>query len=242
VSVLAVIPARGGSKGIPRKNLAPLGGRPLIAYTLDAARAATTVTDILVTTDDNEIAAACEAEGVPVPYRRPEALATDSAGMAETVLHALDWWTKEHKRPELIVLLQPTSPLRSPADIDGTVEALRAARVESAISVHEMDEHPMECLRMTAGSWALIERAPLGAKGRQDYGARYYFINGAVYVVTPDFLRTRHAFMTEGAGTALYVMDRMRGLDIDDAEDLDMAEAILNHPRLGRRVDVRVAS
>ena len=100
----------------------------------------------------------------------------------------------------------------------------------------------MECLRMSAGAWALIERAPPGAKGRQDYGTRYYFINGAVYVVTPDFLRTRHAFMVEGTGTALHVMDRIRGLDIDDAEDLDLAEAILHHPRLGRRVEQRVTT
>jgi N-acylneuraminate cytidylyltransferase/CMP-N,N'-diacetyllegionaminic acid synthase len=105
-----------------------------------------------------------------------------------------------------------------------------------------MEEHPMECLRMTKGSWALIEHAPPGAKGRQDYGTRYYFINGAVYVVTPDFLRTRHAFMVEGTGTALHVMDRIRGLDIDDAEDLDLAEAILHHPRLGRRVEQRVTT
>jgi N-acylneuraminate cytidylyltransferase/CMP-N,N'-diacetyllegionaminic acid synthase len=241
VSVLAVVPARGGSKGIPRKNLAPLAGRPLISYTLQAARAAQTISDILVSTDDEEIAVACEREGVAVPYRRPAALAGDEVGMADTVLHVLDWWRAQHGEPELLVLLQPTSPLRSAADVDGTVAELRRTGRNSAISVHEVSEHPMECVRLTGGAWSLLERPPAGAVRRQDYGARFFFINGAVYAVAPEFLRTRRAFMAEGEETALYVMDRMRGIDIDDPEDLALAEAVLSHPRLRRRIMTEAA-
>ncbi len=234
---LAIIPARGGSKGIPRKNVVALAGRPLIAYTLDAAHAANTVTDVLVSTDDDEIAAACEALGTKMPYRRPAELGGDSVGMVETVLNALDWWSRgAGQEPDLIVLLQPTSPLRSAEDIDGTVTALRNERKSSAISVHEVREHPMECVRLAGGSWTLLEKPPVGANRRQDYGTQFHFINGAVYAVTPQFLRSRRAFMTEGQETALFVMNSIRGLDIDRPEDLEMADAILSHPGLKHRI------
>jgi N-acylneuraminate cytidylyltransferase/CMP-N,N'-diacetyllegionaminic acid synthase len=157
--------------------------------------------------------------------------------MAETVLDALEWWSSRVAQdPELLVLLQPTSPLRSAEDIDGTVAALRAAGKQSAISVHQMREHPMECVRESNATWSLLEQPPKGATRRQDYGARFHFINGAVYVVTPQFLRDRRAFMTDGQETALYIMDAIRGVDIDDPEDLHLAEAILGHPDLVRRV------
>ena len=237
MTVLAIIPARGGSKGIPRKNIVPLAGRPLVAHTLEAARAAKVVTDILVSTDDDEIAAVCAGLGAATAYRRPAALAGDTASAVEAAVHALDWWAeRQGGDPELLVLLQPTSPLRTAADIDGTVAALRRAGVESAISVHEMSEHPMECVAATTDGWRMLVAPPAGATGRQAYGARFHFINGAVYVVTPGFLRQRRAFMVEGGETALYVMDALRGIDIDEPTDLDLAEAILTHPRLAARL------
>jgi CMP-N,N'-diacetyllegionaminic acid synthase len=237
VSVLAIVPARGGSKGIPRKNLVLLRGQPLISYTLRAAQTAKSVTDILVSTDDDEIASVCEQAGVPVPCRRPAALAGDGAGMIETVLHALDWWRdRQGNDPELVVLLQPTSPLRSADDIDGTVALLRESGRPSAVSVHEMTEHPMECVRLAGASWTFLERPPEGVVRRQDYGARFHFINGAVYAARPEFVRGRGTLMVEGDETALFVMDRIRGIDIDDSEDLHLAEAILSHPQLSRYV------
>lgn len=243
MSVLAVIPARGGSKGILRKNIATLAGRPLIAYTLDAVRTASTITDVLVSTDDDEIIAMCKSLGVEMPYRRPAELGGDRVGMVETVLHALDWWKQTRGgEPDLIVLLQPTSPLRSAEDIDGTVKALRSSGKSSATSVHEMREHPMECVRIADGTWSLLEKPPEGANRRQDYTAQFQFINGAVYAVTPQFLRSRRAFVAEGSDTALYTMDAMRGIDIDDPEDLDLAEAILTHPRLKARIQKQLQS
>jgi N-acylneuraminate cytidylyltransferase/CMP-N,N'-diacetyllegionaminic acid synthase len=209
----------------------------LIVHTLDAARASSTVTDILVSTDDAEIASVCEAAGMPVPYRRPPALAGDTAGMVDTVLHAADWWQSTRgNEPELIVLLQPTSPLRTATDIDGTVAALRDAGRESAVSVHPMREHPMECVRISGETWTKLAQAPNGALRRQDYDGRFCFINGAVYAVTPAFLRKHKAFVAEHGETVLYEMDAMRGIDIDNPEDLDLAEAILNHARLRQRV------
>jgi len=237
VRVLAIVPARGGSKGIPRKNIALLAGRPLISYTLNAARAAKTITDLMISTDDEEIASICETHGVPVPYRRPPELSDDTAGMAETALDSLDWWAmRQGDEPDLVVVLQPTSPLRNANDIDGTVSALRKTSRQSATSVHEVTEHPMECVKFADGRWTMLVQPPSGVTRRQGYQGQFYFINGAVYAATPSFLRQQRAFVAEGAETTLYVMDAVRGVDIDDETDLDLAEAILGHPRLRLRL------
>ncbi len=122
---LYIIPARGGSKGIPHKNIAPLAGRPLIAYTIDAALEAQQQTGgyILVSTDDDNIAAAAENCGIKVGYRRPPELATDTAGSRETIIHAMDWADARGIVFDSVVLLQPTSPLRNAADIMATIKA-----------------------------------------------------------------------------------------------------------------------
>jgi N-acylneuraminate cytidylyltransferase/CMP-N,N'-diacetyllegionaminic acid synthase len=99
-----------------------------------------------------------------------------------------------------------------------------------------MTEHPMECLRLSGQSWTMLAKPTPGAVRRQDYDERFYFINGAVYAVRPAFLRAQRAFMQEGDATALYVMDAVRGIDIDDPEDLDLGEALLGHPRMGQRI------
>jgi CMP-N-acetylneuraminic acid synthetase len=231
VSVVAVVPARGGSKGIAGKNLVRFGGKPLILHSLEAARLARSVDQILVTTDNDAIAEACEQAGFPVPFRRSPKFATDTAAMVDVVLEALSWLTPTE--PSVVVLLQPTSPLRSPADIDGTVDALRSAGVESALSVHEMVEHPSECVKETDGTWNYLISPPPGSVRRQDYRGGFYFINGAVYAATPQFIRQNRVFALEGARTALYKMPALRGLDVDTPADLVRGEAILSLMRSG---------
>lgn len=227
MTVLALIPARGGSKGIPGKNLVPFGGKPLIAHSIDAARASSIITDIIVSTDSDEIAAACEAHGIAVPRRRDPSLATDEAGMLGVALEALHWCQQDGLDVDTLVLLQPTSPLRNSADIDGTVTAMRMAGVESAISVHMMTEHPAECIKALNRDWHFLVKPPEGATGRQAYEGKFQFVNGAVYAVTPRFLHQKQAFFLEGPETALYEMDRLRGVDINDHFDLSVANALL---------------
>ena len=140
---LYIIPARGGSKGIPRKNIKPLGGRPLIAYTVDAALAAqkTTGGTILLSIDDAEIAATVEAMGVHVPYMRPAELATDTAGSREMMLHAMDWAEAQGIEFDCVVLLQPTSPFRTADDILACIEAL-GENDDMAVTVTEAHDNP----------------------------------------------------------------------------------------------------
>jgi CMP-N,N'-diacetyllegionaminic acid synthase len=227
MKVLGLIPARGGSKGIPGKNLILLGGKPLIAHTIDAARASAAITQVMISTDSDEIAAACESYGVAVPRRRAPHLATDSAGMLGVALEALGWCSQDGEKIDVLVLLQPTSPLRKGLDIDGTVAAMHAAGVESSVSVHMMTEHPAECVEARGRDWKFLVKPPECAMGRQDYQGQFLFVNGAVYAVTPRFLRQKSSFVLEGRETALYEMDRLRGVDINDSFDVSIASALL---------------
>lgn len=224
--ITALVPARGGSKGIPKKNLVRLNGKPLIQYTIEAARASMYVDDIFISSDDPEIIGFCESLGVQVPYRRPEALATDTTSMVEMVLHALDWMRNSGQGlPDCLLLLQPTSPLRTARHIDEAVELFRSAGKESLMSVHEMTEHPFECVRMKENGWEFL--AGQGAHTRrQDYMENFYFINGAIYLATPEFVERERAFFREGE-SALYFMEASAGVDIDDLSDLRLAEFYL---------------
>lgn len=225
--LLAFIPARGGSKGIPRKNLALLAGKPLIQYTLQAALASTRIDEILLSTDDEEIAAFCASSGVATHYRRPAQLASDDAPMLAALEHGLEWLAREKgAAPEEVLLLQPTSPLRTAADIDGAVERFRQTAADTLASVHTLGEHPSECVAVEGEGWRYLVPPPPRAARRQDYPGRYYFINGALYLArTPALLRERR-FVVPGA-TLLYEMPRSRGIDVDSPLDLACAEAIL---------------
>ncbi|TAN45249.1 MAG: acylneuraminate cytidylyltransferase family protein [Nitrospirae bacterium] len=221
--ITAFIPARGGSKGIPKKNLALLNGKPLIQYTIEAAKKSRYINDIFVSSDDSEIIGFCESVGVSVPYRRPEELATDSSSIVDTLMHALDWMGKRKELPYVIMLLQPTSPLRTANNIDEAVELFVSDGAESLISVHRMVEHPYECLKVAAGGWEYLVRPEKEAFRRQDYNEDFYYINGAIYIVKTDFFIREKKFVLENR-TKLYIMPPEKGVDVDDALGLKKAE------------------
>ncbi len=224
--LLAFIPARGGSKGIPRKNLALLNRKPLIQHTIEAALASQYVDAILISTDDQEIAATATNLGVDCAYRRPPELAADTTAMIDTVEHGLLWFGRTRgSMPDEVLLLQPTSPLRAASDIDGAVEAFRSKGVDSLVSAHPMAEHPCECVVTGKKSWNFLAHGPEGAVRRQDYEDNYYFVNGAIYLARTAVLLKERKFVHEGK-SALYVMPRERGIDIDTPLDLILAEAI----------------
>lgn len=225
--LLAVIPARGGSKGIPRKNLALLGGRPLIEYSIEAAQRSDAVDEVVLSTEDEEIAAVGERMGLDVTYRRPVELAGDATSMIDALAHALEWTARTRGRfPDEVMLLQPTSPLRSVEDIDGAVALLRESGAPSVVSVHPMAEHPSECVSLSGEDWEYLVPPPAGAVRRQDYDHHFFFINGAIYVAGCQALLSRRGFLYPGE-TALFVMPRGRGLDVDSPLDLRIAEAIM---------------
>jgi N-acylneuraminate cytidylyltransferase len=216
-NVLAVIPARGGSKGLPGKNILPVHGRPLLSWTTDAALAAAALDRVVVSSDSDAILAAARACGVEA-LRRPAELATDTATTLDVVLHALDACPGH----DVVVVLQPTSPLRTAADIDAALDRFAASGAPSCVSVCEAEQSPYWMYRLGDGQALLpVVEGALQATRRQDLPA-VYVLNGAVYVADAAWLRTTRAFVA--AGTVAHVMPPERSLDIDTAHDFERFE------------------
>lgn len=213
--VLALITARGGSKGLPGKNIRPAGGKPLLAWTVDAARGSRYCDRVVISTDDEAIAATAREHGCEVPFMRPAALATDTASSMDVVLHAM----LALPGFDLLVLLQPTSPLRTSADIDDACELLLAQQAPACVSVTPAQESPYWMYSMTPGQ-ALrpIVELPSGVTRRQDLPAAYS-LNGAVYVARTAWLQESRSFVTPQ--TVALVMPAQRSLDIDTLEDFE---------------------
>ncbi len=226
MNVLAFIPARGGSKGIPKKNLTPLCGKPLIQYTIEAAQQSKYISNIFLSSEDQEIIDFCKSLGLTVPYVRPNHLATDEADAMDAVIDAMKWLKRNSSLPDSIIFLQPTSPLRTQKDIDKAIELFHELSTESIMSVHEMIEHPYECLKLRNEDWVYLAKSPKKVCRRQDYSERFFYINGAIYLARTDFLLKEKDFVVEGK-TSLYFMSPTNGIDIDDVEDLKRAEFYL---------------
>jgi len=222
--VLALVPARGGSKGLPGKNIADLGGRPLIAWSIAAALECTAIDRVVVSTDDDAIAAAAQACGAEVPFMRPASLAADDTPSHDVVCHALDTLDDDIG---IVVLLQPTSPLRTSADIDACLALLDAATAPSAVSVTDTGKAPEWMFRMTSGHHLspLLGNWAVGTR-RQDLEPAYA-LNGAVYAAFTDWLRGAGTFVTPE--TVASVMPAARSIDIDTALDLEVVRALLPH-------------
>jgi len=221
--VLALIPARGGSKGVPGKNIHLVGGRPLLAWTVAAARASAYVDNVVLSSDDPAIMQAARDAGCDVPFQREAALATDSAASIDVVLDALDRLAD----CDVVVLLQPTSPLRTAADIDGVLERMHAAGAPACVSVREAQDHPYWTFRIgDDGALASFVPQSGGVTRRQDLPAAWC-LNGAVYAARPDWLRANRSFL--GPGTVGFAMPAERSLDIDSWQDLEQVKAIMDN-------------
>ncbi len=226
MSILALIPARGGSKGIPRKNLAPLAGQPLIAWTIAAALGSKNLSRVIVSTDDAEIAEVARQHGADVPFLRPPELAADESGALGVVLHALDWLAESAgEPPEYVLLLQPTSPLRATADIDAAIALAHARDADAVLGVCEAVPHPFLARRVDEAG-VLTDFLPVDEKlvRRQDFPYAYV-LNGAIYLNRCASLRTARTFQPPGA--LALIMPRERSLDIDTPHDLRLAEQLL---------------
>ncbi len=217
--------ARGGSKSIPRKNLAPLAGRPLIAWTIEAALRCREVDRVVVSTDDDEIAAAARAHGAEVPFLRPPQLAEDSTPTMPVVVHALRWLEAEQGyRPDGVVLLQPTSPLRTADDITGAIGLARERSADSVISVSLAWSHPHLAKRITSDGRLEDFIAHPKVERRQDLEP-VYSLNGAIYFARRAPLMENQTFY--GPNTYAYVMPPERSLDVDTPWELHLCNLIL---------------
>ena len=223
--VLALIPARGGSKGLPHKNVAPLGGRPLIAWTIAAALGTAQVDDVVVSTDDEVIARAAVAAGARTPFRRPAALAADGSHMREVVEHALAALAQAGETCDWLLLLQPTSPLRTAAHIEAAFARLAETGGQAVVSVCEAEHSPQWMGELPPdGNMASFCARPATQVNRQQL-ARFYRLNGAVYLAAVDYWRDAGGFL--GAATYAYIMAQDDSVDVDSGLDLELAEVIL---------------
>ncbi len=224
--VLALIPARGGSKGVPGKNIRPLAGKPLIAWTIEAAKASRHVDRLIVSTDSEEIARITEAWGAEIPFLRPPHLATDEAKGMDVVLHALEQLGQTSKPSTLVLLLQPTSPLRTAEDIDRAVEMLEEKKADAIVSVCPVEHHPWWTNTLPAdNSMADFLRPELSRTNRQEL-PKYYRLNGSIYLGKESFISANHSFL--GPGCFAYVMPQERSVDIDSLLDFHLAEIMIN--------------
>ncbi len=222
---LVIIPARGGSKGIPRKNIKPLNGKPLIHYTIDVARQIVSDEDICVSTDAREIIQCVEAYGLKVPFIRPAELATDTAGTYEVLLHALDFYEKQGKCYDNIILLQNTSPFRTAGHVREALK-LYTSSIDMVVSVKETSSNPYyNCFEENSQGFLHISKGEGLYTRRQDVPKAYEY-NGAIYVINPESLKK----MPLGKFTRRikYVMDDLHSVDLDNMIDWKFAELIIN--------------
>ncbi|HAD88173.1 MAG TPA: acylneuraminate cytidylyltransferase [Rhodospirillaceae bacterium] len=218
---LGVVVARGGSKGLPGKNIADLAGRPLVAWSVAAAKASAYLDRTILSSDDQAIIAAAQNAGCDVPFLRPSALAADDSPVSDALIHALDNLDQEF---DYVVLLAATSPLRNAADIDACISACHSGAV-SAVSVTETATPPEWICRLDAGR-RLVPVIPGDGlcHRRQDYSPAY-LPNGAVYVARVDWFRHHMTFY--GADTIASIMPAERAIDIDGEFDLMMARFLV---------------
>lgn len=222
--VLAVIPARGGSKRLPRKNILGLAGKPLIAWTIEASNKSKYVDRLIISTDDKEIMSVGERYGAQIPFTRPESLASDTASTNDVILHAIELIEEEY---DIVVILQPTSPLRTADDIDKALEVFLKSGVSGVISVCECEHSPLwsNTLPKNGSLENFLDSKVLG-KRSQDL-PKYYRLNGAIYAFSiGEYLENRGAFYDQRAFG--FVMPTLRSIDIDNELDFKLAEVILN--------------
>jgi CMP-N-acetylneuraminic acid synthetase len=227
LSILTLIPARGGSKGIPRKNIRVFEGKPLIAWTIAAAKESRYPMRIVCSTDDSEIASVAAEFGAETPWLRPDDLATDEASTYDVALHAIEAIGREFTH---LLLLQPTSPLRVGEDIDGAIEMALVASADAVVSVTDSPAHPYLTYRIGLDNGVEPFCRPAGVSLRRQDLPPAYVLNGALYFNRIESLREHGTFFP--SNTLAYRMPNERSIDIDGWEDWHQAElALKQRPR-----------
>ena len=219
--ILVVIPARGGSKGLPGKNIRMLCGKPLIAYSIDVARAITSDENICVSTDDSHIIEVVEKYGLKVPFVRPAEYASDTATTNDVLLHAVDYYEKQGKHYAKLLLLQPTSPLRKVEEVREAI-CLYRNDIDMVVSVTKSHASAVLCNDNREGFVELVYNK--SAQGRQSLPAFYEF-NGAIYVINIEALKQKG--LAGFDKRIKYVMPKETSIDIDDIYDFMLVENIL---------------
>ena len=224
MKILSIIPARGGSKGLPRKNIIDLNGKPLIAWTIEASLKSRYITKTVVSSDDNEILEVSKKYGANV-LKRPDDLATDTSSSQSVVEHTITELEKVNEKYDYLVLLQPTSPLRDRNDIDEAFETLFEKNATALISVKEYNNKILKAfIDNQKGFIEGVRNNTYPFIRRQDL-PKVYMSNGAIYIIKVDEFLKNKSFWTEK--TVKFVMDEIKSMDIDTKEDMQKIERYL---------------
>jgi CMP-N,N'-diacetyllegionaminic acid synthase len=227
--ILALIPARGQSRRLPGKNIRPLQGKPLIVWSIEAARDVPDICDILVSTDDPAIAEVARGAGAMVPWLRPAELATDTARNADVALHALKWYEDGLREPvDGLLLLQPTSPFRTPATVQRGIEQFGGNGHRPVLAVSPTKVHPAWTLAIDEGHLVPFMKDHRLEERSQDLPP-CFIVNGCLYLIAPSELRGSRSFLPRGA-TPLVIESPREQLDIDTAWDWQLAEWFAQAP------------
>ena len=223
--ILCVIPARGDSKGLPDKNIKKLLGKPLIVYSIEQALNSKYIDRVIVSTDDKKIADISRKYGAEVPFVRPKKLATDDANGVDVVLHAISWMEKNIETFDIVILLQPTSPLRTTEDINNSIKLLFLKRAQTIVSICETEHHPYWSNTLPKnGNMKNFIRKEIINKNRQQLPT-FYRLNGAIYIAYCNYLKNLKGFISKR--TYAYIMSQERSVDIDDYIDFEIAKILL---------------
>ncbi len=221
---LVIIPARGGSKGIPHKNIKLLGGKPLICRAIGNARSVAPDSDICVSTDDSEIIQVVEDYGLKVPFIRPAELAADNSGTYEVLLHALSFYEQQGRTYDTIILLQPTSPFRRDEDISEALK-LYSPDIDMVVSVTEARANPYyNCFETDSDGFLHVSKGDGKYIRRQDAPKAWEY-NGAIYIINPQSLKRES--LGEFKRRRMYEMDELHSLDLDTPLDWRIAELLI---------------
>jgi N-acylneuraminate cytidylyltransferase/CMP-N,N'-diacetyllegionaminic acid synthase len=222
--ILAIIPARGGSKGIPHKNLKELNGKPLIAYSIEEAKESKYIDKLIVSTEDEEIARVSKNYGAEVPFLRPIELATDDTPGIMPIFHALNWFDEKGVSFDYIMCLQCTSPFRRANHIDEAIEKLFTEDADSIVSVCESEISPYWMKKIENGKMRdFLSDMPFYSR-RQDI-PNVFRLNGAIYLAKAEILLKLNSWYSDN--TMPYIMDRLTSIDIDDIFDFKFAELLV---------------
>jgi len=224
MSSIAIIPARGGSKGIPKKNLRKLQGKPLIAHTIEQAFSCKYLDEVIVSTDDPEISDISKEYGAEIPFLRPKKLAEDDSSTIDVVMHSIDFLETNEYYPKTLVLLQPTSPLRTVEDIENALKLYIKHDVDSVVSVSEFDHSPYWSMKIE-NDYLKPNFGEKFLKMRRQDLPQLYMPNGSIYISSPEDLRKFNGFF--GDKIIPYIMPKERSVDIDTMLDFKLAELLL---------------
>lgn len=226
---IAIIPARGGSKRLPGKNIKLLAGKPMIALTIEAALESNIFDHVFVSTDDKEIARISKNFGAEVPFMRPKELASDTATTNDVVTHLVDWFEKKYGHSvSNIAILQPTSPLRKARHIEESMELMQERSAKAVVSVCEL-EHPIQFCNTLGINGSMDGFITPDAIRRTQDLKLYYRLNGAIYIFDREYVGKLNKLYS--SGTHAYIMDQKSSIDIDTENDFELANYYIVDPK-----------